>query len=81
MRPNILFDYTPAIFNRREVWGARGVEKVLQAILFFPHLNNITLGRIPTAIFKVTIFFQDKLITSIQPLSNHPVKNDISIYL
>jgi len=81
MRPNILFDYTLAIFNWREVWGARGVEKVLQAVLFFPRLNNITLSKIPAAISKVTIFFQDKLITFVQLLGNYPVKNDILIYL
>ena len=50
-------------------------------MVLFPHLDDITLGRISTTIPRITIFLQDKLITSCQPLGNHPIKNNIPIDL
>ena len=54
---------------------------MLQAVLFFPHPGYFIWPAVSTSVTRVSVFFEDKLVTLRKPFGHNSLKNDVAIDL
>jgi hypothetical protein len=71
----------PTILDWSKVRRAGAVEVMLKIVLLFSGLDDIPLLRSTSTVFAIIVFFENEVISSLEPWLHYWLENLISVYL